>query len=156
MHNFESFSKPLLQHQANPQITILQRGTLSLNKAAYTALGSPESVELLYDPHDRVVGLRPIDGHAPNACLVRQPSSGGKGPFLITAMAFTRFYAIDTTQSLRREAVLDDGILCIGLDDAATPVTSNRARKGTVMRIVDAEPPRANPLDDLREATGGA
>ena len=156
MHNFESFSKNQAQRHTDPQITVLQRGTLSLNRSAYLALGSPKAVELLYDSGDRVVGLRPTDVHAPNAAVVRQPSRGEKGPFLVTAMAFARFYGIDTTQSLRREAVLEDGILCMGLDDAATPVTSNRARKSTVMRIVEAEHRRSDTLDERREANGGA
>ncbi len=128
MPNFETFSRSLLQLNAQPQITVLRRGNMSLNRSAYTALGSPGAVELLYDACERIVGLRPIDPRRSNAYVVRRPAGSDKGPFVITAMAFTKFYAIDTSTSLRRNAYLDDGVLCMCLNDAATPVTSNRAR----------------------------
>ncbi len=129
MTKFETFNRDLPQLKADPQITILRRGILSLNKPAHSALGSPDAVELLYDSCERVLGLRPVDPRATNGYVVRRPRSGGRGPFVITAMAFTRLYDIDTAQSLRWDAYLDDdGVLCVCLDDVATPVTSNRAR----------------------------
>lgn len=145
MSNFVTFNRGLLQLKANPQITILRRGILSLNQPAHSALGSPDAVELLYDPCERVVGLRPVDPRAENSYIVRRPRSGGRGPFVITAMAFTKLYEIDTTQSLRRDAFLDNDILCVCLNDAATPVTSNRARH------TNNVPRRENPE---RESTG--
>ncbi|PZS30953.1 MAG: hypothetical protein DLM58_12765 [Pseudonocardiales bacterium] len=128
MPNFETFSRDLLQLKAKPRVTILRRGILSLNQPAYSAFGSPDAVELLYDPGERVIGLRPVDHHAENSYVVRRPRGGGRGPFVITAMAFAKLYDIDTTQSLRWDAFLDNGVLCVCLNDAATPVTSNRAR----------------------------
>lgn len=128
MPNFETFSRSLLQLKAEPQITMLRRGNMSLNRSAYTVLSSPDAVELLYDTCERIIGLRPTDPRAPNAYVIRQPAGSEKGPFLITAMAFTKFYDIDTSTSLRRNAYLDDGVLCMFLSDAATPVTSNRAQ----------------------------
>ena len=128
MPNFETFSRNLLQLKAEPQITVLRRGNMSLNKSAFTALGSPDAVELLYDTCERIVGLRPTDARGPNGYVVRFPAGREKGPFVITAMAFTKFYGIDTSTSLRRNAYLENGVLCMCLDDAATPVTSNRAR----------------------------
>jgi len=127
MPEFESFSKNLVALQRDPKVTLTRRGTLSLNKSAHAVLGSPDAVELLYDLPQRIVGLRPIDARADNAYFVR-PMAGAGGPFVISVMAFTKFYDIDTTQSLRWCAHLDEGILCIDLNDAATPVTSNRAR----------------------------
>ena len=128
MPNFQTFSRSLLPLKAEPQITIVRRGTMSLNKSAHVALGSPAAVELLYDPAERIVGLRPADPRGKDAYVIRQPTSGEKGPFVITAMAFTKFYDIDTSESLRRIAYVDDGVLCVCLNDAATSVTSNRAR----------------------------
>ncbi len=78
-------------------------------------------------PHNAIVGLRPMDARAGNAYFVR-PTAGARGPYVMSAMAFTNFYDIDTTQTMRWNAHLDEGILCIDLNDAATPVTSNRAR----------------------------
>lgn len=135
MTKFETFNRDLPQLKADPQVTILRRGILSLNKAAHSALGSPDAVELLYDSCERVVGLRPVDPRAVNGYVVRRPRGGGRGPFVITAMAFTKLYDIDTAQSLRWDAFLDaDGVLCVCLDDAATAVTSNRAFHGNDAR----------------------
>jgi hypothetical protein len=156
MPNFETFSRSLLQLKAEPQITVLRRGTMSLNKSAYTALGSPDAVELLYDTDERIVGLRPIDARAQNAYVVRQPAGAGKGPFVITAMAFTKFYGIDTTQSLRREAFLDDGVLCMSLNDDATPVTSNRAGSHNVAAHGRTEQPHAAHLGQAQQVSRGA
>lgn len=156
MPNFESFSRSLLQLKAEPQITILRRGTISLNRSAYAAIGSPVAVELLYDTCDLIIGLRPVDVHEPNAYVVRHPAGGGRGPFVITAMAFTKFYSIDTSQSLRRDAFLDDGVLCVSLNDPATPVTSNRARPNAAAQHPATEDPGQTGLGEPREVNGGA
>ena len=132
MPNFETFSRGLLPLKAEPAITVLRRGNMSLNRSAYAALGCPDAVELLYDTCEHIVGLRPADPRTHNAYVIRQPAGSDKGPFLITAMAFMKFYDVDTSTSLRRNAYLDDGVLCMCLDDAATPVTSNRARTKNV------------------------
>jgi hypothetical protein len=84
-------------------------------------------VELLYDRDDRVIGLRAIDAAAEHACRVRSTTGRDNGPYIISAVAFTRFYEIETRQSIRWEAELDDDVLCIYLDRPGTPVTSNRA-----------------------------
>ena len=152
MPNFQTFSRSMLPLRAEPQITILRRGTISLNKSAHMALGSPAAVELLYDVDEQIIGLRPVDPRAKDAYVIREPTSGGKGPFVITAMAFTKFYGIDTSQSLRRIGFLDDGILCTNLRDAATPVTSNRARNGHDL-AAQSETQQAQPLnldDDIQ------
>lgn len=148
MPNFETFSRSLLQLKAEPQITLLRRGNVSLNRSAYAALGSPDAVELLYDACERIVGLRPADARARNAYVVRRPAGSDKGPFVITAMAFAKFYDIDTSASLRRHAYLDEGVLCMCLNDAATPVTSNRARTNR-----DVAQPRAAPEDRMLGAS---
>lgn len=127
MPQFETFTKSMVPLKRDPHVTIQRRGTMSLNKSAYVALGSPEAVELLYDPAERIVGLRPVDPRADHAYTVRASTTSGSGTFAISAMAFTRFYDIDTTQSRRWPAYLDDGVLCINLNHPATPVTSNRA-----------------------------
>ncbi len=152
MANFQTFSRNLLQLKAEPQITVLRRGILSLNTSAHAALGSPEAVELLYDPCERMVGLRPVDPRADNAYVVRRTASGGRGPFVITVMAFTKLYEIDTSQSLRRDAFFEDGVLCMRLDDPATPVTSNRARRANeaAATLGGAQQRQAADLDEVR------
>ena len=66
-------------------------------------------------------------------------------------MAFTKFYDIDTSQSLRRNAFLDDGVLCLNLNDLATPVTSNRARTDLHLAQPRAnDPSEALDTDEIR------
>lgn len=131
MPNFESFSRRMLPLKADPRVTIQKRGTISLNRSAFAALGSPDAVELLYDRERGIVGLRSIDPKADNAYQVRRSSPSASGPWVISAMAFTRFYDIDTSVSLRWPAYLDDDILCANITEDGTPVSSNRARKST-------------------------
>ncbi len=123
MPPFERFSRDMLTLKNDPQLTIHRRGTISLNKSAYLALGSPDSVELLYDSAEHIVGLRPIDPRAHHAYPVRHSSP--RSPFVISAMAYTKYYDIDTTQTLRFNAHLLKDTLCATLTDPA--VASNRA-----------------------------
>ena len=125
MPNFESFNRRMVPMQAAPHVTIQKRGTLSLNRSAFEALGAPDAVKLLYDRDARIVGLRAVPAADPDASLVRG-SSRGRGPWVVSAMAFTRFYAIDTSTTLRREAYLEDDVLCVDLRRAGVPVTSTR------------------------------
>ena len=71
MPDFESFSRTMLSLDADPRITIHKRGTISLNRSAFAALGSPDAVELLFDRQRSIVGLRAVDQKADNAYLVR-------------------------------------------------------------------------------------
>lgn len=131
MPNFESFSKRMVPTKSMPAVTIQRRGALSLNRAAYSAIGSPHAVELLYDRSARVIGVRPIKADADNAYAVR-PATRKSGPFVVSAMAFSQFYDIDTSCTRRWPAYLEDGVLCVDLSlDNGDPVTSNRtARPG--------------------------
>ncbi|MDQ2959078.1 MAG: hypothetical protein M3Y42_19245 [Actinomycetota bacterium] len=129
MPDFEVFTRRLVPLKKTPLVTIQKRGTISLNKSAYAALGEPEAVELLYDRDERVIGLRPAEPTLEHAYPVRSATGKGAGPFVISAIAFTKFYDIDTGESLRWQAQLIENVLCIDLDSTATPVTSNRAQR---------------------------
>lgn len=124
MPNFESFSRRMLPLRTDPFVTIQRRGSFSLNRSAYVALGSPESVELLYDRDESIVGLRAIASNAENAYHVRHSSRAGRGPWVISAMAFTKFYGIDTTVTRRWAAHLDDDVLCVELSGEPLSGTS--------------------------------
>lgn len=114
--------------RAVPHVTIQKRGTLSLNRSAFDALGAPDAVELLYDRDARIVGLRAAPVTSDDASLVRATSKVGRGPWVVSAMAFTKFYEIDISTTLRHEAYLEDGVLCVDLRRSGVPVTSNRER----------------------------
>jgi hypothetical protein len=109
-------------------VTIQKRGTISMNRAAYVALDSPDTVELLYDLADRVVGLRAVDHLVEHAYPVRSVGADGSS-YLIAGTAFTKYYGIDTEVSRRWPAELQDGVLCVDLKEDGTIVTSNRSAK---------------------------
>jgi hypothetical protein len=126
--NFESFDRSLVVRAKTPTVRIRARGTLSLNVAAFLSLGSPQAVELLFDQVARIIGLRPIDHHFAHPCLMGSSSTSGRGPHVVSVLAFLRYYELHLSQTLRWVPYLDDGVLCVNLDDpAAVPVTSNRS-----------------------------
>jgi hypothetical protein len=129
MPDFETFTRELVPLKAEPQVTIQKRGTMSLNKSAHVSIGSPDAVELLYDPAARIIGLRAIDNGVDHSYLVRASTRAASGPYVISAMAFFKFYDIDHSQTMRWPAHLDNDVLCIDLNDESTPVTSNRAAR---------------------------
>ncbi|MGI8761390.1 MAG: hypothetical protein ACR2LF_08895 [Jatrophihabitantaceae bacterium] len=129
MPDFETFSRGLVPLKSQPQVTIQKRGAISLNKSAYVALDTPDAVELLYDRDKHIVGIRPVDARAGHAYPLRPSTRSASGPYVISAMAFTKFYDIDTSVTLRWFAYVEDGVLCVDLCHEATPVTSNRARR---------------------------
>jgi hypothetical protein len=124
--NFESFSRRMVPLQAVPHVTVQKRGTLSLNRSAFEALGAPDAVKLLYDRDARIIGLRAVPAADPDASLVRA-SSRGRGPWVVSAMAFTKFYGIDTSTTVRRQAYLEDDVLCVDLRLEGVPGTGDRA-----------------------------
>lgn len=115
----------MLSLKADPYITLHKRGTISLNRSAYLALDSADAVELLYDRERSIVGLRPIDARAENSYHVRSTSRSSDGPWVISAMAFTRFYEIDISVSLRWPAYLEDGILCADISGEGIAVSGH-------------------------------
>jgi hypothetical protein len=129
MANFELFHRSLLPLKSEPTVTIRRRGMLSLNASAFAALGSPDSVELLYDADLRMMGMRAVDPRSETAYRVRPPSSG-PGPYLVSATTFLRFHGLETGGSVRWPGYLSDGVLCVDLTAEGTPVTSNRAQTG--------------------------
>lgn len=129
MPNFETFTKRLVPLNNRPYVTIQKRGTISINQAAYDALGGPAAVELLYDPEEKVVGLRAVDSSAEHAYPVRTAGPGGHS-YLIAGTAFTKHYGISTALSRRWPGDVRDGVLAVDLSQPGTEVTGNRRRVG--------------------------
>jgi hypothetical protein len=129
MPNFEVFKKRMIPLQKQPYVTIQKRGTMSFNASAHAALGSPEAVELLYDPDEKVVGVRAVDAAVEHAYPLRTPGNKERS-FVLSGTAFTKYYGIDTTVSRRRKAYLEEDVLCVDLKEEGTVVTSNRSGTG--------------------------
>lgn len=154
---FETFTKRMVPLKKAPYITIQKRGTMSFNAAANGALGNPDAVELLYDPDNKIMGVRAVDPAVEHAYPLRSPSKTDRS-FILSGTAFTKYYEIDTTVSTRRQAYMEGDILCIDLKEPGTVVTSNRrgtgkpsapARSGSESPTGDSNPP-----ESLGEARG--
>lgn len=120
MPQFERFTRSMVPSRSQPWVTIQKRGNLSLNRSAFVALGSPESVELLYDRDAQVIGMRKTFATDADGVHVRSTPRSTNGPWLVSALAFTKFYGIDTSETRRWPAHLDGDILCIDLTGEST------------------------------------
>lgn len=126
MAAFEKFRRSSAASSDRPSVTITRRGLIALNRAAFDALGAPDNVELLYDRTARRLGIRVTPDDDPDGFAVRASASRTGAPFMITAIAFTKHFGIDTSTAMRWTAALDGDTLCADLGRAGTPVTSNR------------------------------
>lgn len=144
MPHFQTFKKSLVPFGRQPQVTIQKRGTITLNAAAYAALGSPEAVELLYDSDERVVGLRPVSAKVEHAAFVRPSTKSGTGPYVISAMAFIKFYKIETSTARRWPGLLDGTMLRIDLNGDFLQVSKHTDDRGDGPRT-PARRPRPRP-----------
>lgn len=125
---FERFSSEAVSLRRDPWVTLQKRGVISLNRSAYATLIDPYAVELLYDADRQIVGLRKVDVRHPGARFVRSPTGKIAGPFVVSASAFLRHYALKLEVSRRWSAYLEDETLCIDLQTEGVAVTSNRAK----------------------------
>lgn len=125
---FEVFDKKMAPLAKSPSLTIQKRGIFSINKAAYNLIGSPDTVELLYDKEKRIIALRASDG--PHAYAVRRQSTErDTGQVVLSAAAFTQYYDIDTTTSRRYQPYEKDSMLCVDLDGPSVEVVGNRTKR---------------------------
>lgn len=135
LDGFETFVKGVSTRSRRPTVTLQRRGVMSFNPAAYEALGSPEAVELLYNATRKIIAVRPVNpADVSHAVIFR--GVGGKaaakrstGAMILAAIAFCQAYSIDTTESVRRDVEVTDGILFIDLSDPGVIVRGNRTRK---------------------------
>jgi hypothetical protein len=124
--NFETFTRRMVPLAKAPYVTIQKRGTMSFNAAAHAALNSPEAIELLYDPEERIIGVRGVDSSAEHAYPLRIMPGKHQSGFIVSGTAFTKYYGIPTDVSKRYPAKMDGDVLCIDLKQPGTEVTSNR------------------------------
>ncbi len=140
MPRFETFTKRMSPRSTEPYITIQKRGTMSINRASYELLGEPEAVELLFDRSDEVMGLRKVDRSSAHAYPLRG-SGSRQSSFMLSGMAFTKYYGIDTSVARRYVAVLEAGVLQANLKGEFTEVVSNRSKK----RLTQSSPSEPTP-----------
>jgi hypothetical protein len=113
---FEEFTKKAARAAGTPYVTIQKRGVISFNHAAFTALGEPKAVTLLFDRGRQLVGFRPADPKSEHAYDVR-PNTRGTS-HLVTGTLFTSHYDIPTETARRWQArMIEDGIMAIDLTE---------------------------------------
>ncbi len=127
---FEVFDKRQTALAKAPTVTIQRKGIISINRAAYSMMGEPSAVELLYDRERQIVGFRAAAETVGHAYEVRpQNSTKSTGPLIVAGTAFTNFYKIDTSISRRFEPYVQDDILCIDLAEGGVEIVGNRASR---------------------------
>lgn len=123
-------------------ITIQKGGTnITLNRAAYLALGSPPGVLLGYHEDSQYIGFLPADQQ--KICGTPVNKQGGSESYYIAGKAFTHEFDIDTSIARRYRAVYDDGMLKIFLNQASSIATGPREKNNgvslTQQRLLDGE-----------------
>jgi hypothetical protein len=132
LEGFLEFDRRSAPTPKEPFVTLQKKGLMSLNRAAFDALGQPASVTLLYNPERRVIALRPTDPGNPRAYPVRRQGGreSGGGNYLVAGTAFTTFHRIATDVARRYTARLTDNVLFFDLNEDAPIVTGPRAKEG--------------------------
>lgn len=123
---FEEFDKRAAMASKSPFVTIQRRGPLSLNKAAYAAMGEPEAVTLLYDREEKLIGLKSVSLTNPRALPVR-PQGPNQNTYMIAGRAFAQHYDLDTSVARRYAVEMRDGLLVLDLKSPSVDVTGPRA-----------------------------
>lgn len=99
MPNFKEWSREDSRSSDAPMFTLQTRGLISLNQAAFEALGKPMAVAFLYDADEGIVALRMVDKSYPNAYTVRK--QGNSRSYLAAAQGFTMHNKLPTEVSRR-------------------------------------------------------
>ncbi len=127
MPNFEVFTRRATPVGKGPLVTIQKKGTISLNQEAFGALQEPETVELLFDRDERVIGIRPVDPVVTHAYRPRK--QGRSASYIIAGKAFTQYFDIPTDTARRYRAEAVDGVLTVDLKEEGVVVTGPRSKE---------------------------
>mgnify|MGYP001362516550 CR=1 FL=1 len=127
---WETFKRQRFTPSSDPHITIQKKGIFSLNRAAYDALGSPDTVELLYDREARLIALRKVAKSVTHAYKVRAFGKSGM-TWLVSGAAFMNYYDIPWSGPVRRTARAEKDMLVLDLNDPGLVVspTGGRSQK---------------------------
>jgi len=123
---FEVFDKRASTSSKTPMVTIQKGGHFSLNKAAYEAVGAPDTMELLYDRDEKLIGFQPAAPTSPRAYPVKMLGANATGR-LVAGQAFCKYYDIDASVARRYEVRMSDGILVLDLKGESNVVTGPRS-----------------------------
>lgn len=139
-YRFRVFDGPgtTSRDQQEPNVRIQKSGELHINDAAMELIGSPQWVELLYDPQNKVIGLRPADAKNPRAFPRRRDKSRPR-IHIFAGRSLTVAHGIDTSTAWRYPAEAVDGILVVDLNAGSSGGSGRSTRRETGGRKSDAE-----------------
>lgn len=149
MDGFEVFDKYHSRSVKEMFVTIQRRGTFSLNRAAFQALGSPTFVELLFNRAKRLVAFRTMDVDSGRAIPVRR--QGNSDSYMIAGLTFTKEYEIDTNVARRYTAKMQDNLLVVDLNSPSTDATGPRLRKDNLYLRQDELFSQTSPKTDTED-----
>ena len=112
-------------------VTLNPKGIFKMNRVAYQRMGEPEAVNVLFDPPNSRIGLKPASRAGRNAyALAPRGHHGGR---IVRAYRIITEYALDLPSTVRfYDAEIDhDGILVLDLRTARIPpiVANHHTRK---------------------------
>jgi hypothetical protein len=116
---FEKFDRRESKYVKRPQLTVQAQGAISINAAAYRALGDPSHVELFFDRDERIIGIAAAPADTEYGYPIR--SQGAKrSSFVMSARAFLIKFGIPYEVSKRFNAEMTDNLLIARLNDEAS------------------------------------
>jgi hypothetical protein len=150
MPNFVEFDRQD-SHTApdDPMFTLQRRGMISLNLAAFKALGEPATVALLYDAQEGIVALRKVPRTYHNGYHVRKQANARS--YLVGAQGFTAYHKIRTDVPTRYVGHKnDDQVLGFVLTEGTPLKVRTRTPKASVHDIHEAEHGTRRPANGSR------
>jgi hypothetical protein len=101
----------------SPRVSILKKGMISFNEAAFRALNQPEAIQLYFNPEQRVIGIGQTMPDHPTAIPVR--TQAGTRSYLASCAGFLKFAGIDYGRSRQYRAERWRNLLTVDLKEAA-------------------------------------
>ncbi len=138
---WKKFDRRTASRTTQATITLQRRGTISLSGPAVELLmGTKDyldkiSVELLFDPDRKLVGICQADPDNPNPHLLRR--QGTSDVYLVSGTLFCAHHKLDTSLARRYIAREHEGILGINLDGPHAVV--GRKRKDEVQETKERD-----------------
>jgi hypothetical protein len=121
-----------------PMFTLQRRGLISLNLAAYKALGEPAAVALMYDADEGIIALRKVARTYHNGYPVRKQANSRS--FLVGATGFASYHRIDTEMPRRFVGhVYEDQMVGFVLAEGVVVKTRTRTPKASIHELHQAD-----------------
>ena len=139
MRQFEEFTGRSTPSSSKMlRVALQKRGTMSLNRAAFKALGEPSHVILFFDKESRAIGIKPADGSVRHAYPVRKQEQAAS--YLFAAQAFCKHYDLLTGVTTAFEPTLEDGMLVFEFDKGVEIASRTRASSGDTEKADETDP----------------